>query len=91
MRLNRIYSTDDRSVYSIRAQSSDTKSLLNIADPVEHAVRRRTWKRALNGTALKDYEDILKSKVQQLMGCLAQRQNQAIDISEWMSFFGYVL
>ncbi|KAJ3538505.1 hypothetical protein NM688_g6512 [Phlebia brevispora] len=75
--------------YTTRQQPNGTTSLLNIVDPVEHAARRRTWNRAMNSAALKDYEDIVKSKVNELMECLAQRQSQVIDISDWMSYFGF--
>ena len=43
----------------------------------------------MNSTALKDYDGIVKRKVTELMDALAQRTSQPINISEWMSFFGY--
>ena len=77
-------------VYSGRQLPNGTTSLLNVADPVEHSGRRRTWNRGMSSTALKDYEHIVKNKVQELMDGLSQRQSQDLDISQWMSFFGYV-
>ena len=39
--------------------------------------------------ALKEYEDSLIVKVRELVEELRKRQNVTIDISAWMSFFGY--
>ena len=76
-------------VYSGRVQKTGVTALLNIADPVEHAARRRTWNRAMNSAALKDYDGIVKAKVTELMDALAQRVTQTLDISQWFGFFGY--
>ena len=63
--------------------------LIGIRDPAEHARRRRPWNRAFNTNGIKEFMPTIQSRVQQLAEHLGEREGQAIDLAEWLSFFTY--
>ncbi|ETW79538.1 cytochrome P450 monooxygenase 1 [Heterobasidion irregulare TC 32-1] len=76
--------------YSAIKRPGSQGSLLSMSDPHEHSQRRRIWDRALNATALKDYQDSLANRVAQLVTGLEQRvQDGPLDLSEWISMFSF--
>ncbi|KAF8899918.1 cytochrome P450 [Gymnopilus junonius] len=64
------------------------KPLIAIRDKTEHTRRRRPWTRALSTTALKDYEDLVIKRVNQLIEALAT-QPSPVDLTKWISYFAY--
>lgn len=44
----------------------------------------------MNSTAMKYYEGLIKSTVDDLLAGLRKREGQKLDISAWMTFFGYL-
>lgn len=66
-----------------------TKSLIALSDH-EHAHRRRSWNRAFSTTALKGYEEIMETRVSQLVRELSTQQSHGpVDLAMWMSSFSY--
>jgi hypothetical protein len=67
-------------------------SLIGIRDTGAHLQRRKRWNRAFSTAGVKDYEPILKRRVDQLADALqsASEAGQALDLAEWISFFAYV-
>lgn len=65
-------------------------SLDGIRDPAYHAARRRPWARAMNTSATKHYEDILRQNIATIVGAFQSRLGQKLDISAWMTFYGCV-
>ena len=49
--------------------------------------RRRPWNRAFSGTALKEYNPMIQTRVQELGDALAARRGQVVDLAEWIGFF----
>ncbi|KAI0812689.1 cytochrome P450 [Irpex lacteus] len=74
--------------YDIRVSDSGLQ-IDAIKDFDLHAIRRKPWTRALAPGALKDYEEIIMSKTGLLMEKLAERVRQDVDISAWMSYYGF--
>ncbi|KAJ3551196.1 hypothetical protein NM688_g4850 [Phlebia brevispora] len=60
-----------------------------VRDFAESAVRRKQWLKAMSGEGLKGCEDALASKIRELCENLKRRQEEAVDISAWMSYFGF--
>ncbi|KAJ3551693.1 hypothetical protein NM688_g4557 [Phlebia brevispora] len=54
-----------------------------------HALRRKPWNKAMSIAAVKDYNVIILNKTQELLESLSQRSGQTLDISAWMSYFGF--
>ena len=57
--------------------------LVGIRDSAEHTKRRRTWNRAFNPTAMKQYEPIVHKRVVQLLEEIVQRGR--FDLAEMFS------
>ena len=57
----------------------------------EHTVRRKFWSRGMNSAAMKYYEELIHGTVADLVDGLEQRMSQKVDISLWMTFFGYYI
>ena len=60
-------------------------SLASLSDPVEHARRRRTWTRGFSPIALKDHEETIRKRVNQLTETITARKS--VDLS---LLFGYL-
>ena len=45
----------------------------------------------MNSTSMKYYEGLIKTTVHDLLAALDQRQGEEVDISVWMTYFGYVV
>jgi len=58
-------------------------------DVALHSKLRRAWDKGFNGSALKDYEQLLIKGVQELLENLEfrARSGEAVDISRWMKYF----
>lgn len=52
-----------------------------------HTRRRRLWSRGLSTEALRDYEDIIATRAQELADRLEQHANEAVDMVAWVDFF----
>ncbi len=65
-------------------------SLDGLRDQALHAIRRRPWSRALNSANMKPYEEIARNVVGEFVTTLSQYRGDAVDLSEWSTFFGYV-
>lgn len=74
--------------YDTRKQKEGHATMDGLRDFSEHAARRKPWSKAMSTTALKEYSDVLVSKVQELRGGLAKRRGKSINISAWMTYFG---
>ncbi|THH00159.1 hypothetical protein EW026_g2323 [Hermanssonia centrifuga] len=64
-------------------------SLDGLRDPALHTIRRKPWARGMNSTAMKYYEDLVRSQVGELARAFHQREGEKVDISAWMTFFGF--
>ncbi|THH32436.1 hypothetical protein EUX98_g1785 [Antrodiella citrinella] len=58
-------------------------------DKAVHAERRLPWNRALNTSAIKDYEGSLTGRVAQLVDYLLARSGVEVDATEAIKFFSY--
>lgn len=76
--------------YDTRAHDTGI-SIDGLRDPVLHASRRKTWNTGMGSTALKYYEGLVGDTVNALLRAFHDRDSKQIDMSEWMTFFGYVL
>jgi len=52
-------------------------------------MQRRAWDKAFNGSALKDYEQLLIKRIQELLEHLEPRarSGEVVDMSRWMKYF----
>ncbi|KAI0772161.1 cytochrome P450 [Irpex lacteus] len=62
--------------------------LIALRRSAAHAAQRKAWNRAFNTVALREYEPIIRSRVTQFVDALS-KQNCAIDLAQWLSFFTY--
>ncbi|KAI0067778.1 cytochrome P450 [Artomyces pyxidatus] len=72
-------------------------TLISRRDPVEHARRRKPWNRGFTSAAVRDYEDIVIKRSQQLVerldGLVQELKDGgngnwvALDMGAWMSYF----
>ncbi|KAI0344596.1 high nitrogen upregulated cytochrome P450 monooxygenase 1 [Trametopsis cervina] len=74
--------------YQTRIHEAGT-SLDGLRDQALHTVRRRPWARGMNTTSMKYYEELVKSTVTDLTTAFRQREGEVVDISQWMTFFGF--
>lgn len=63
-------------------------SLDGMRDPVLHVARRRPWARGMNNAAMKHYEELLRETVGDLVRAFKSRENEVVDVSTWMTYFG---
>ena len=90
------FSTVSMSSYSPCAPDYNTRehdagvSLDGLRDTALHTVRRKPWARGMNSAAMKHYESLIRSTVQDLLDALYKRVGQKIDISAWMTAYGCV-
>ena len=57
-----------------------------IPDTQEHLRRRRPWARGLAPSALKDYEQLIRKRVQQLVR-LVDEQDGEVVLNKWFDYF----
>lgn len=68
--------TDDSYVdWHARALHAPVVAMSAVNDHAEHARRRRTWTRGLSPAALRDYEEIVNTRVIQLTETLSARKS----------------
>jgi hypothetical protein len=85
-------------VYVSKQLPDYPSTLVGVQDPEEHRRRRKVWNRALSTAAVKGYEEILESRVNQLieeLDKLASRGEvtpnmEPVDLSSWFSRFAWV-
>ncbi|EKM54122.1 uncharacterized protein PHACADRAFT_257741 [Phanerochaete carnosa HHB-10118-sp] len=78
-----------RGPYYDTRQHEAGMSLDGMRDQALHAVRRRPWARGMSSAAMKYYEELIQNTLGDLVASLKQRMNNPLDISEWMTFFGF--
>lgn len=66
-------------------------SLEGIRDLAHHHERRGVWTRAMNSANVKYYEEPLRDCLENFVTSLSERQGETVDLTEWITFFGYVL
>ncbi|KAK7687806.1 hypothetical protein QCA50_009025 [Cerrena zonata] len=74
--------------YNLRTRDG-VSSIDGTKDYSEHAARRRLWDRGLGAAMTKVYMDSLVNVVSELMQKLSNRQNEVVDISQWLSLAGF--
>ena len=52
--------------------------------------RRRVWSRGFTTEAIKEYQEIIVEKANQLAEGLDARIKSEVDLGEWLGFFAYV-
>nr|BAL05112.1 cytochrome P450 [Phanerodontia chrysosporium] len=75
--------------YVARTNLAGVVQLDGVRDFKEHARRRRPWNKAMNSAAIKSYEPIVSSTASQPLGELSRRIHNDVNISDWMSFYGF--
>ena len=58
-------------------------------DMALHTARRKPWSRGMNSAAIKYYEVLIRNTIVDLVNGLKQREGKTVDISEWMTYFGF--
>lgn len=53
-----------------------------------HAKRRQPWTKATSVAALKGYETVVLTKVNELVEAFETHSGEVIDLSEWMMYYG---
>ncbi|KAJ3557180.1 hypothetical protein NM688_g1609 [Phlebia brevispora] len=71
-----------------RSFQSDVIYLLGLRDPHEHFLRRKPWSRALNMSAIKEFQPVLTSRVAQLVESIG-KQEGVFDLSRRIGFFTF--
>ncbi|KAJ3518703.1 hypothetical protein NM688_g9401 [Phlebia brevispora] len=71
-----------------RTFQSKFTSLIGLRDPHAHFIRRKPWNRALNMSAIKEFQPILTARAAQLVESVGQQQD-IFDLSRWFGFFTY--
>ena len=67
-------------------------SLVGIVDKQEHTRRKRPWSQGFSTSALKDYESLVIKRILQFMEILSSKNlKEAIDLTPWIAYFGYVV
>ncbi|PYH99435.1 cytochrome P450 [Aspergillus ellipticus CBS 707.79] len=54
-----------------------------------HSRRKRVWEKGLATTALSDYEPRVLEHCQEFLAQISKRAHCAIEITEWLGFFGF--
>ena len=65
--------------------------LLALRSPAEHTARRRIWARAFTAGAIKEYQDSIVKRANQLVGILSDEalRNNVVDVSKWIGCFTF--
>jgi cytochrome P450 len=71
-------------------EGAEIRPMISIRDKTEHTRRRRTWTRAFSTSALKGYEPMVMTRVNQLVEHLSN-QVGSVDLSQWLSYFAQVI
>ena len=56
----------------------------------EYARRRKAWTRGTSIAAIKDYEELLRAVLRDLLGAFEKRQGESINVAAWMVYTAYV-
>ncbi|EGN99144.1 hypothetical protein SERLA73DRAFT_181973 [Serpula lacrymans var. lacrymans S7.3] len=71
------------------AEQTNTRTLITIKDPVEHARRRRPWNRAFSIAALKGYEEIIAKRAREFVTGLEHKVGERVDLAELINHFTF--
>lgn len=65
--------------------------LLALRSPAEHTARRRIWARAFTAGAIKEYQDSIVKRANQLVGVLSNEASRdaTVDVSKWIGCFTF--
>lgn len=74
--------------YFTRINHLEEAELDGLFDFAVHTHRRKPWNRAMSVTAIKNYEPLVRTQVEEMIGGLCKYSGEEVDISKWMSFFG---
>jgi cytochrome P450 len=77
----------------------DFDNLIDVRDKHIHATQRKAWNLAFSGSAVKDYQEILRRTGEELFSLLYKEATAptsasggpTVDIARWVSYFAYVL
>ncbi|KAF8989690.1 high nitrogen upregulated cytochrome P450 monooxygenase 2 [Cyathus striatus] len=66
-------------------------SVIGMRNTAEHLQRRKYWNKGLNISSIKEYQPILKKRVNQLADLLKTKasEKRPVDLAELLSFFAY--
>ncbi|KAF5027079.1 hypothetical protein F66182_791 [Fusarium sp. NRRL 66182] len=64
-------------------------NLLADRNKKEHARRRKTWDKAFNGKALRDYEHRVVGYTRQLTSQLDKMKDKPFDVNKWLNFYTF--
>ena len=81
--------TQGSSDYDSRATPQNIIQLDGVRDFSVHGARRKPWIKAMSTSALKGYEPFIHLKTGELLEELSRRQGETINISQWMTLYGY--
>ena len=59
-------------------------------DLAAYAQRRKPWNRGVSTAAFKDYEDILRSLLRDVVITFEKRQGESVNLAAWMLYTTYV-
>ncbi|KAF9026922.1 cytochrome P450, partial [Hymenopellis radicata] len=72
--------------YTVRAPKEGGGSLITITGEA-HAIRRRRWEKGLNPQSLKDYQESLNRRTNELLEHMSMRSAKPVDFAAWMNLF----
>ncbi|EIN09211.1 cytochrome P450 [Punctularia strigosozonata HHB-11173 SS5] len=64
-------------------------ALLTISDPHLHSQRRRIWERAFTPTNIKEYEEVVRRRANELVKQLRSKKGSALDLSSWITYLSF--
>ncbi|KAK1224555.1 hypothetical protein PQX77_012534 [Marasmius sp. AFHP31] len=64
---------------------------LIVAIGEEHSNRRRIWARGFSSDSIKEYQQIIIARANELTEGLSARAGQEVNLMDWMNFFAWVL
>jgi len=75
--------------YDAAAFATETRSIVNVQDPVEHARMRRAVAPAFTDKALQAHEPLVNETVDMCMDQLALRQGQILELRHWITLISF--
>ena len=55
-------------------------------NPQDYAERRRPWTKGMSTAAIKDYEELLKGVLKELLAALEKKHGEPVDIAKYMIY-----
>ncbi|TCD71757.1 hypothetical protein EIP91_005523 [Steccherinum ochraceum] len=72
--------------YYVTRVPKDAYQLDGMVDFAQHAQRRKLWNKAVTPAAIKDYAEMLKGVLADLVRAFEERKGEIVDISAWMGY-----